>query len=202
MIHPSAIVETDDIGAGTRIWAFTHVLAGASVGRDCNIGGHCYIESGAVIGDRVTVKNGICVWAGITLEEGVFVGPAVVFTNDRYPRSPRLDVTRSRYDDESRWLVPTRVGRGATLGASAVVLAGASIGEFAFVAAGALVTRDVAPHALVLGSPARHVGWVCRCARRIAVDGEGLMVCRDCGLTYLLDGEAVLRLAATDGDAG
>jgi UDP-2-acetamido-3-amino-2,3-dideoxy-glucuronate N-acetyltransferase len=182
LIHPAAIVESDTVGAGTRVWAFTHVLAGASIGRDCNIGGHSYVESGAVIGDRVTVKNGNALWAGVTLEDGVFVGPGVVFTNDRQPRSPRLGVSGERYDGEE-WLAPTTVRRGATLAAGAVILPGLTVGEFAFVGAGAVVTRDVAAHALVLGNPARAVGWVCRCARRLDT-GADRGRCPDCGFVY------------------
>ncbi len=188
MIDRSAIVETSDIGARTRIWAFTQVMAGASIGADCNIGTHCFIESGAVIGDAVTVKNGNLVWAGVTLEAGVFVGPGVVFTNDRRPLSPRSGYAGDRYDDAERWLVPTVVGRGATLGAGAIVLAGVSIGAFALVGAGAVVTRDVAPHALVVGNPARPVAWVCRCAARLEVAGDRA-ACPSCGLAYgLQDG--------------
>jgi UDP-2-acetamido-3-amino-2,3-dideoxy-glucuronate N-acetyltransferase len=190
MIHPTALVETDRIGRGTRVWAFTHVLPGVSIGRDCNIGGHCYIESGATVGDRVTVKNGNHLWSGVTLEDGVFVGPGVVFTNDRHPRSPRLGVTGSRYEHESGWLQRTRVGRGATLGAGAVLLPGLTIGEFAFVAAAALVTRDVAPHALVAGHPAERVGWVCRCGRSLEPRGDRL-VCGECGLAYRADEAAI-----------
>jgi acetyltransferase-like isoleucine patch superfamily enzyme len=182
LIHPAAIVETDDVGSGTRVWAFTHVLPGASIGRECNIGGHCYVESGAVVGDRVTVKNGNAIWAGVTLEEGVFVGPGVVFTNDRQPRSPRLGVSGARYDGEA-WLALTTVRRGATLAAGAIVLPGLTVGEFAFVAAGAVVTSDVAAHSLVVGTPARHVGSVCRCARRLDADADG-GACPDCGVRY------------------
>jgi UDP-2-acetamido-3-amino-2,3-dideoxy-glucuronate N-acetyltransferase len=179
MIHPTAIVESERIGSGTRIWAFTHVLSGASIGRDCNIGGHCYIEDGAVIGDAVTLKNGTSVWSGVTLEDGVFVGPAVIFTNDRTPRSARLGVTGHRYDTPSKWLVPTRVRRGATLGAGAVLVAGVTVGEFGMVGAGAVVTEDVPAHALVVGNPARPIGRVCRCGRRL--ESEGLeTVCSEC----------------------
>jgi acetyltransferase-like isoleucine patch superfamily enzyme len=187
-VHPTAIVETDRVGGGTRVWAFTHVAAGASIGRDCNVGSHCYIESGAVVGDAVTVKNGNCIWAGVTLDDGVFVGPGVVFTNDRFPRSPRFGVTGDRYDAEARWLVPTRVRRGATLGAGAVIVAGVTIEDFAFVAAAALVTHDVPAQALVAGQPARTVGWVCRCGHRLAARGEGF-ACPDCGLGYRRDGD-------------
>jgi UDP-2-acetamido-3-amino-2,3-dideoxy-glucuronate N-acetyltransferase len=187
-VHPTALVETDRLGSGTRVWAFTHVSAGASVGRDCNIGSHCYLESGVVVGDAVTIKNGNHIWAGVTLGDGVFVGPGVVFTNDRFPRSPRLGVTGSRYESEDRWLVPTRVLRGATIGAGAVIVAGVTIQEFAFVAAAALVTRDVAAHALVMGRPAGHAGWVCRCGRRLAARGER-WACPECGRQYALEGD-------------
>ncbi len=189
-IHPTAIVETERIGSDTRVWAFTQVGDGASIGRDCNIGSHCYIESGAVVGDQVTIKNGNCIWAGVTLEDGVFVGPGVVFTNDRYPRSPRFGVTGTRYEREATWLVPTRVGRGATLGAGAVIVAGVRIEPFAFVAAAALVTRDVPAQALVAGHPATPAGWVCRCGRRLEPSGDG-WACPECHLAYVLDGDRI-----------
>jgi UDP-2-acetamido-3-amino-2,3-dideoxy-glucuronate N-acetyltransferase len=180
MIHPAAIVEAQDIGAGTRVWAFTHILPGAVIGADCNIGGHCYVESGAVIGDRVTLKNGTSVWSGVTLHDDVFVGPAVVFTNDLVPRSPRSGYSGARYDDSASWLVPTQVKRGATIGGGAVVVAGVTIGEFAFVAAGAVVTKDVAAHALVKGCPARPAGLVCRCGQRIQTPAKSTP-CGTCG---------------------
>jgi UDP-2-acetamido-3-amino-2,3-dideoxy-glucuronate N-acetyltransferase len=181
MIHPTAIVETEDIGAGTRVWAFSHILPGAAVGADCNIGGHCYVESGAVIGDRVTLKNGTSVWSGVTLHDDVFVGPAVVFTNDVRPRSPRSEYSGFRYEDTASWLVPTDVQRGATIGGGAVIVAGVTIGEFAFVAAGAVVTKDVAPHALVKGNPARPAGWVCRCGDRIEAAADATRCARCTG---------------------
>ena len=162
-VHPRALVE-GSVGAGTRVWAFAHVQAGAVVGNDCNIGEHCFVEDGAVVGDRCTVKNGVAIWRGVTLEEGVFVGPGVLFTNDLRPRSPRLPGVADRYDDDS-WLVPTTVAYGATIGAGAVILAGVTIGAFAMVGAGAVVTRDVASHDLVVGNPARPVGVVCDCGR-------------------------------------
>lgn len=190
MIAPSAIVETSDIGPGTRVWAFTQIMAGASIGADCNIGTHCFVESGAVIGDAVTVKNGNCVWAGVTLEDGVFVGPGVVFTNDLRPRSPRSGHAGDRYGETDRWLVPTVVRRGATLGAGAVLLAGVSIGTFGFVGAGAVVTRDVGPHELVVGNPARLVGWVCRCATRLEIGGD-VATCPTCRHAYRIVGGGI-----------
>ncbi len=181
-VHPTAIIETDNVGAGTQIWAFTHVLLGASVGRNCNIGGHCFIESNAVVGDNVTIKNGTAIWEGVTIEDGAFVGPAVVFTNDLRPRSPRLAEAAQRYAGRD-WLVATTVCRGATLGAGAVIVAGVTIGDYALVAAGAVVTKDVEPHALVFGSPARRRGWVCICAATLAVDGTQAD-CPECARSY------------------
>ena len=183
-VHPNAIVETEEIGDGTRIWAFTHVLADARIGKNCNIGEHCFVESNVVVGDGVTIKNGNAIWEGVTLEDGVFVGPGVSFTNDLRPRSARLPDASGRYADKA-WLVPTRVRRGATLGAASVIVAGVTIGEYAFVAAGAVVTRDVEPHALVIGVPARRRGWVCRCGG--ALPDEADPSCADCGTRYTLE---------------
>src|SRR5262249_48883824 len=118
-VHPAALVETSSIGEQTRIWAFSHVLDGAVIGRDCNVADHCFIEGGVVIGDGVTIKNGNHLWDGLTLGDGVFVGPGVCFTNDRNPRSPRLDAARDRYAGRG-WLTPTTIQRGASLGAGCV----------------------------------------------------------------------------------
>jgi acetyltransferase-like isoleucine patch superfamily enzyme len=178
-VHPAALVESDAVGSGSRVWAFAHVMHGAVVGRRCNVGGHCFVEAGAVLGDDVTVKNGTSVWDGVTLGDGVFVGPAVVFTNDRRPRSRRLAAAAARYADGG-WLVPTRVDRGASLGAGAVILAGVTIGAYALVGAGAVVTRDVPAHAVVVGNPARQAGWVCSCGAPLAGD-ELIAGCSACG---------------------
>ena len=143
-IHDRALVETDLIGAGTRIWAFAHVMAGAQVGCDCNICDHTFIESGVVVGDRVTIKSGVYLWDGLRVEDDVFIGPQATFTNDRFPRS------------KAPFKCPiTTVRRGASIGAGAVILPGVEIGERAMVGAGAVVTRDVANDAVVVGNPAR-----------------------------------------------
>lgn len=188
-VHPTALVETERIGSGTRIWAFVHVLQGAYIGSNCNLGDHCFVESGAIIGDNVTIKNGNSIWEGVTLEDGVFVGPRVFFTNDLRPRSPRLQQVRERYSNHA-WLEKTLVCSGASLGAGAIVLAGRTIGEYAMVAAGALVTKNVPAYALVLGSPARIAGWVCRCGASLDF-GQGIAVCQPCGLMYLCEGKKV-----------
>jgi len=176
-IHPTALCESSQIGTGTRVWAFAHVLDGAVIGRNCNIGDHAFIEGGARIGDGVIVKNGAMIWEGVTVEDNVFVGPGVVFTNDRYPRSRHLPEAGARYSGRDGWLVPTKVRMGASIGAGAIVLCGVTIGAFAMVAAGAIVTKDVANNALVAGQPARPTGWVCGCGVPI----DGIQPCSDCG---------------------
>jgi UDP-2-acetamido-3-amino-2,3-dideoxy-glucuronate N-acetyltransferase len=148
--HPAGICETADVGAGTQIWAFAHVLPGARIGRECNICDHVFVENDVVIGDRVTVKCGVAIWDGVRIEDDVFVGPAVTFTNDRFPRSK---VHRAAVPD-------TVLRRGASLGANCTVLPGVTIGMAAMVGAGSVVTRDVPPFAIVAGNPARIVGYV------------------------------------------
>lgn len=148
--HPLAMVETEVVGRGTRIWAFAHILPGAKIGADCNICDHTFIENDVVIGDRVTVKCGVQVWDGVTLENDVFVGPNATFTNDKFPRS--------RYHDKE--IARTRVRKGASIGANATLLPGITIGEHAVVGAGAVVTRSVPSFAIVTGNPARITGYV------------------------------------------
>ena len=167
-VHPAGLCESDQVGPGTRIWAFAHVLPGAVIGADCNVCDHAFIEGGAVIGDRVTVKNAVLVWDGVTVEDDVFLGPNVVFTNDLRPRA---HIRKIR--DE---LLPTVVRRGATLGAGVTVVCGTTIGEHAFVAAGSVVVADVPPHALVVGNPGRVAGRVCACGKR--VDGNSCSACQ------------------------
>ena len=144
----------------------------AMVGRDCNIGGHSFIESGAVVGDGVVIKNGVMVWNGVTIEDNVFVGPGVVFTNDKYPRSRNLEAARSRYETEARWLETTRIGKGASLGAGAIICPGVSVGAYASVAAGAVVTKDVTPYYLVAGNPARTLSRVDAAGRPTDTEGS------------------------------
>lgn len=171
-VHPLALVESREIGAGTRVFAFTHVQAGAVVGADCSIGDHCFIEAGARLGSGCTIKNGVSIWDGIVLGDGVFVGPGVVFTNDRWPRSRRLPEASHRYEDDG-WRVETLVRRGASIGAGAVVLPGVTIGAHALVGAGAVVTADVAARTCVIGSPARAVGMVCECGLPAEAQPDG-----------------------------
>ncbi|GAB3493893.1 acyltransferase [Amycolatopsis cihanbeyliensis] len=171
-VHPHGLCESAEVGAGTRVWAFAHVLPGARIGQDCNICDGAFVENDAVLGDRVTVKNGTLVFAGVTCEDEVFLGPNVLFTNDLRPRAH----VRKGPDE----LVSTVVRRGASLGAGTVVVCGIEIGEYAFAAAGSVVTAPVPAHAFVAGNPARHKGWVCRCGLRL---DEGLR-CAECGTCY------------------
>jgi UDP-2-acetamido-3-amino-2,3-dideoxy-glucuronate N-acetyltransferase len=188
-VHPTALCESDEVGPGTRIWAYAHVMKGAAIGRDCNIGDHAFVETGARIGDRVTVKNQVMIWNGVEVADDVFIGPGVTFTNDLSPRSPRmrLPAVVSRYQDESGWLVRTWVERGASLGARCVILAGTRIGSFALVGAGAVVTRSVPAHGLVMGIPAKRVGWVCRCGARLQAGSEKNRLCPRCQESGKLD---------------
>lgn len=170
-VHPKGICETAQVGKGTRIWAFAHVMKGAQVGSECNICDHAFIETGAVIGNRVTVKNAVQIWDQVTIEDEVFLGPNMIFTNDL---KPRVAFKKSRQE-----FLPTRVKKGASIGANATIVCGITIGEQALVGAGAVVIRNVPSHALVVGSPARRVGWVCACGERLSAE----LTCA-CGRRY------------------
>ena len=173
-VHPLGLCESDEVGAGTRIWAFAHVLPGAIVGERCNICDHAFVEGGARLGNNVTVKNGVLVFDLVTIEDDVFVGPGVVFTNDLRPRA----ANKKSHDELDATLVRT----GATLGAGVVVVCGTTIGAHAFVAAGATVIADVPAHALMVGNPARAIGWVCTCGERLPSE----LRC-SCGRNYVVD---------------
>ncbi|MBN6053687.1 WxcM-like domain-containing protein, partial [Nonomuraea sp. RK-328] len=161
-VHPQALCESTAVGAGTRVWAFAHVLPGARIGRDCNLCDGVFVENDVVVGNRVTVKCGVQLWDGVTLEDDVFVGPNATFTNDTFPRSRRPPEAFAR----------TVVRRGASIGANATILPGVEIGTGAMVGAGAVVTRSVPPNAIVTGNPARIKGYVAR-AEESAVKGAG-----------------------------
>lgn len=172
--HPNAMVESESIGAGTRVWAFSHVMKGATIGSNCNIGEQCFIESHVLIGNDVVVKNGVAVWEGVTLEDRVFVGPNAVFTNDMFPRAKVF-----------RPSVTTKVREGASIGANATIVCGITVGRYAMIGAGAVVTRDVADYALVIGSPARVHGYVCSCGQRLHFAGQHARC--ECGAEYKQD---------------
>ena len=176
-IHPTALVATKAIGEGTRIWAFVNILEGARIGRDCNICDRCFVENDVVVGDRVTVKCGVSLYDGLVLEDGVFVGPDVTFANDPRPRSGAHLAAYPK----------TRIREGASLGAGAIVLPGVTVGRYAMVGAGALVTRDVPDFALAYGSPARAHGHVCRCAETLLFERGAPEARCACGRRYARD---------------
>jgi len=177
--HETACVDDPGaIGEGTRVWHFSHIAKGASVGPRCSIGQNVYIAHGAVVGAGVKIQNNVSIYDGVTLEDGVFCGPSVVFTNVINPRS---HISRKH---EYR---ATLVRHGATLGANATILCGLTIGRFAFVGAGAVVTRDVPDFALVTGNPGRQQGWMCRCGIKLKLPvkaGRKLVRCQVCGAEY------------------
>lgn len=179
-IHPTAIVDAGaQLGAGCRVWHFAHICGSARIGEHCSFGQNVFVGNDVTIGNNVKVQNNVSIYDAVTLEDDVFCGPSMVFTNVYNPRSA---ITRK---NEYR---PTRVKRGATLGANCTIICGVSIGEFAFIGAGAVVNRDVAPYALMLGVPARRRGWMCVCGVQIKADGE-TADCSGCGARYVLTAE-------------
>ncbi len=175
-IHPQSLVERGaSIGVGTRVWAFAHILPGAVVGEDCNICDHTFIENAVRIGNRVTVKSGVYLWDGIEIEDDVFIGPAAVFSNHRFPRSKCYPPDFEK----------TILCRGSTIGANATVLPGIRVGRWAMVGAGAVVSKNVEDHALVYGNPAGPRAWVCECGQPLGFERSAISGCV-CGLTYEL----------------
>lgn len=176
-VHETAVVEEGArVGPGTKVWHHGHLRAGAVIGDSCTLGKNVFVDADVVIGDRCKIQNNVSVYRGVRLDDDVFVGPSAVFTNDRFPRATSED-----------WeVVETLVGQGASIGANATLVCGVVIGPWAVVGAGAVVTRDVAPHELVAGNPARRLGWVCRCGRVLARTSSMIpaTTCAACGATF------------------
>jgi UDP-2-acetamido-3-amino-2,3-dideoxy-glucuronate N-acetyltransferase len=184
VIHPTAEVERGaQVGPGTRIWHHAQVRSGAVIGRDCILGHSVYVDSGAVVGNNVKLQNRVSVYRGVTLEDGVFVGPHATFTNDKYPRAITPD--GSQVSEEDWRPVETLVKTGASVGAGAVVLPGVTIGCWAMVGAGAVVTQDVPDYGIVRGNPAALVGYACRCGRQLQPTGDH-WTCPHCGSDFQL----------------
>lgn len=185
-IHESAYVdEGARVGAGTRIWHFCHVMGGAVIGERCSLGQNVVVMNGVRIGTNVKIQNNVSVYEGVILDDDVFCGPSMVFTNVVNPRS---HVSRkAEYKT-------THVKRGVSIGANATIVCGVTLGEYAFVGAGAVITRDVQPYALMAGVPGRRIGWMCQCGERLPDSGAG--TCGACGTTYERDGEGIRPVAA------
>ncbi len=186
-IHPSAIIdEGAQIGAGTRIWHFCHVMSTALIGSNCILGQNVYVDNHAIIGNGVKIQNNVSVYHGVVLEDDVFVGPSAVFTNVINPRS---------FIERKTEFKNIVVKKGATIGANATIVCGLTIGEYALVGAGAVVTKDVQPYALVIGNPARQLGWVSEQAYRLVFDEQGRAVCEGDGSLYQLQGNVVAKIS-------
>ena len=177
-IHPNAEVQSKKIGDSTMIWQYTIVLSGATIGNNCNINSHCFIENDVFIGNNVTVKCGVYIWDGITIEDDVHIGPNVTFTNDIYPRSKHtFEVAK------------TVVKRGASLGANATIIAGITIGEYALIGAGSVVTKNVPNNTLWKGNPARQTDYVCNCGNKLNLS----FVCEKCNSGYSLVDACIIK---------
>lgn len=174
MIHGTAIVdEGARIGANSKVWHFVHVCGSARVGERCVLGQNVFVGPGVILGDGVKVQNNVSVYDGVVVADDAFLGPSCVFTNVNNPRS---------FVERKHEFRKTHVGRGASIGANATIVCGHDLGDYSFVGAGSVVTRDVAPHALVVGNPAKRIGWMCRCGERLR--GIGAVRCVACGTEY------------------
>jgi UDP-2-acetamido-3-amino-2,3-dideoxy-glucuronate N-acetyltransferase len=193
-IHPSAFVsDSAELGPGTKVWHLAQVREGARIGAECILGKGAYVGEGVHIGSQVKIQNGASIFPGTTIEDGVFVGPHVCFTNDRYPRAINADGSLKSADD---WEVGRILVRsGASIGAGAVLVAGITVGRWALVGAGSVVVRDVPDHGLVAGNPAVQLGYVCVCAHRLQEVGPGRLVCDSCGAAYVCEADGSVRAA-------
>ena len=176
--HSSAFIEDSAvIGRGTKIWHFTHVMSNAKIGERCNLGQNVLIASDVILGDNVKVQNNVSIYSGVTCANDVFIGPSVVFTNVVNPRSAVN--RRGKYSE-------TFVNKGASIGANATIVCGHDIGEYAFIGAGSVVVKDVAPYALVVGNPAKQIGWMSEFGHRLDFTNEGIAICKESGDKYRL----------------
>ena len=184
-VHETAVVdEPCVIGEGTKIWHFSHIMAGCSIGQQCNIGQNVVVSPDVVLGDRVKVQNNVSIYTGVTCDDEVFLGPSVVFTNVINPRSAIN--RRGEY-------AKTHVERGATIGANATIVCGHTIGAYAFIGAGAVVTKEVLPYALLVGNPARQIGWMSEYGHRLEFDKQGSATCPESGERYTLKAGRVTK---------
>lgn len=184
--HDTAVVDEGcTIGRGTKIWHFSHIMKDSVIGENCNLGQNVVISPGVILGNNVKVQNNVSIYTGVKCEDDVFLGPSMVFTNISNPRS--AVIRRDQY-------ITTTVRRGASIGANATVVCGHEIGAYSLIGAGAVITRDVKPYALVIGNPGRQSGWVSEYGHKLAFDGEGIAVCHESGQKYRLSDNSVTRI--------
>lgn len=187
-VHPTAVIdESVEIGERTKIWHFSHVMKGAKIGTDCSLGQNVFVGSRVVIGNNCKIQNNVSVYDLVTLEDNVFCGPSMVFTNDTNPRAG--------YPKGGVW-VPTLVKEGASIGANATIVCGVTLGRHCFIGAGALIHKDVKDYALMVGVPARLIGWMCECGERLKFDQQDTVTCKArCKGTYKLEHYEVRRIS-------
>lgn len=184
--HPTAVIDENcSIGEGTHIWHFTHIMSNCTIGKGCNIGQNVVVSPQVVLGNNVKVQNNVSIYTGVTCEDDVFLGPSMVFTNIINPRS--AIVRRDEY-------LKTEVKRGATIGANATIVCGITLGEYCFIGAGAVVVKSVKPYALVVGNPAKQIGWMSRYGHRLQFNDEGIAVCPESKNRYQLQEDSVIPL--------
>ena len=184
-VHPTSVIEEKvSIGKGTRIWLYTHIMPGAAIGTDCNIGQNVFIDRDVIIGNRVKIQNNVSIYTGVECEDEVFIGPSAVFTNVINPRS---------HIERKNDFQKTKIQKGATIGANATIVCGITIGAYAFVGAGAVVTGNVSAYQLVTGNPAKPVGWVSESGDKLQFDRSGRAICNQSGQEYILNDETVRK---------
>lgn len=184
--HPTAVIDDgSEIGADTKIWHFSHIMSGCTIGTNCNIGQNVVVSPNVVLGNNVKVQNNVSIYTGVTCGDDVFLGPSCVFTNITNPRS--AVVRRDKYEE-------THIGKGATIGANATIVCGNNIGSYAFIGAGAVITKDVPAYALIIGNPARQAGWMSEYGHKLNFDIKGIATCPESGQLYKLSNETVTRL--------
>lgn len=184
--HETAVIDEGAvIGTGTKIWHFCHIMSGSEIGSDCNLGQNVVISMEVKLGNNVKVQNNVSIYTGVTCEDDVFLGPSMVFTNVNNPRS--AVIRRNQY-------LRTNVGRGATIGANATIVCGNNIGEYAFIGAGAVVTKDIPPYALVVGNPSKQIGWMSEYGHRLKFDANEIAICPESKQEFKLSGNKVKRI--------
>lgn len=184
--HPTAVIDEGcSIGKGTKIWHFSHIMPNCQIGKNCNIGQNVVVSPDVILGDNVRVQNNVSIYTGVICEDDVFLGPSMVFTNVINPRS-----AISRKDEYKKTLVE----KGASIGANATIVCGHTIGKYAFIGAGAVVTKDVKPYSLVIGNPAKHVGWMSEYGHKLNFNSQGIAVCPESGEKYTIENNIVTKL--------